>query len=130
MSPTTAALCASLPFLPSSSIIFFALSQAPPELDWKIAIKTPEEVTPARSPPSISAPPPKPIITGTNIAIKPGMIISLSAAFVEISTHLLYSATPSASSKIFKSLLLAFDKSESYFFITSSAALSFGSSLN
>ena len=37
-----------------SSIIFFALSQAPPALDWKIAISTPHTVTPASSPPNVS----------------------------------------------------------------------------
>ena len=45
------------------------------------------------------------IITGAEIAITPGNTISLNAASVEISTHLLYSATPSASLNIFKNLL-------------------------
>ena len=136
VSPTTAALCASVPFFPCSSIIFLALSQAPPALDWKIAIKTPHVVTPASRPPNISAPPipnhfsPKPTTTGTAIARSPGNTISLIDAFVEISTHLSYSATPFAASKIFLSAAVAFDISESYFFITSKAALSAGISLN
>ena len=93
-------------------------------------------VTPAKSPPSISAPPipnhfpPKPTITGTAIANNPGRTISLIDAFVEISTHLSYSATPFAASNIFLSAAEAFDISESYFFITSNAALSAGISLN
>ena len=49
---------------------------------------------------------------------------------MEISTHLSYSATPFAASKIFLSAAVAFDISESYFFITSKAALSAGISLN
>ena len=51
-------------------------------------------------------------------------------ALVEISTHLSYSATPLAASNIFLSAALALDISESYFFITSNAALSAGISLN
>ena len=107
VSPTTAALCGSepLPYLTPlistpSSIIFLALSHAPPALDWKIAIRTPADVTPARRPPSISGPPIKPTNTGTTIAITPGNTISLIEALVEISTHLSYSGVPSAASKI------------------------------
>ena len=80
VSPTTAALCASVPFLPCSSIIFLALSQAPPAFDWKIAISTPQVVTPASNPPSISAPPMNPTATGTTIASTPGKTISLIEA--------------------------------------------------
>ena len=87
VSPTTAALWASDPFLPSDSIIFLALSQAPPAFDWKIAISIPQVVTPANSPPSISAPPKNPIVTGTNMANRPGITISLMEALVDISTH-------------------------------------------
>ena len=47
-----------------------------------------------------------------------------------MSTHLSYSATPLAASNIFLSAALALDISESYFFITSNAALSAGISLN
>ena len=95
-----------------ASIIFLALSQAPPAFDWKIAIKTPHVVTPANNPPSISAPPIKPINTGTIIANKPGATISRIDACVEISTHLSYSATPLAASKIFLSSAEALDISE------------------
>ena len=130
VSPTTAALCASVPFFPCSSIIFLALSHAPPALDWKIAIKTPHVVTPARRPPSISAPPIKPTPTGTTIASTPGKTISLIDAVVDMATHLSYSATPSAASKIFRSAAEALDISESYLIITSRAALKAGISLN
>ena len=136
VSPTTAALWASVPFFPCSSIIFLALSHAPPAFDWKIAISTPQVVTPANKPPSISAPPipnhfpPKPTITGTAIANNPGSTISLIDAFVEISTHLSYSATPIAASNTFLSAADAFDMSESYFLITSNAAFKAGISLN
>ena len=51
-------------------------------------------------------------------------------AVVEISTHLSYSATPSAASNIFLSSTEALDISESYLIITSSAALKAGISLN
>ena len=123
-------MCASVPFLPCSSIIFLALSQAPPALDWKIAINTPQVVTPARSPPSISAPPMKPTATGTTMANTPGKTISLIEAVVEMATHLSYSATPSAASKIFRSAAEALDISESYLIITSNAARSAGMSRN
>src|SRR5690606_23663565 len=110
VSPTTAALWGSEPlkyFWPlittPSSNIFLALSQAPPALDWKIAISTPEAVTPASSPPSISAPPRKPTATGESTATRPGRTISRMEALVDISTHLLYSALPSAASKVFLS---------------------------
>ena len=36
VSPTTAALCKSVPFLPAASMYFFALSQAPPEFALEI----------------------------------------------------------------------------------------------
>ena len=57
VSPMTEALCASDPLPPyrPSSIVFFALSHAPPE---KVAMKTasswPERMTPARKPPRAS----------------------------------------------------------------------------
>ncbi len=55
---------------------------------------------------------------------------SLIDAFVEISTHLSYSAMPSAASNIALSSAVALLMSESYFFITSKAAFSAGISLN
>ncbi len=98
VSPTTAALWASVPLpyvTPSNSIPpsirFFALSQAPPAFDWKIASSTPDEVTPASSPPSISLDV-KPTTTGTSTPSSPGRIISRKAAFVEISTQCANSA--------------------------------------
>ena len=56
VSPTTAAACAEEPFPPCfpPSIYFLALSQAPPALLMKIAIRTPLTNEPARSPPSAS----------------------------------------------------------------------------
>ena len=56
--------------------------------DWKMAINTPLTVTPASRPASISLLI-KPKITGTDTAMRPGKIISLMAAWVEISTHFL-----------------------------------------
>ena len=55
VSPVTAALCVSEP-LPvavrgSSSIIFLALSQAPPALAMKTASSWPTTIMPARKPP-------------------------------------------------------------------------------
>lgn len=58
VSPTTAALCSSVPFFlttPSTmnypdSMNFLALSQAPPELADEIAIETPETKIPGRTP--------------------------------------------------------------------------------
>ena len=62
VSPVTAALCASEPLKVISPLIstpaskdFFALSQAPPALFWNTAQRTPDTVTPAMYPPSISA---------------------------------------------------------------------------
>ncbi len=89
VSPVTAALWVSEPFPPKipPSMYFLALSQAPAAFDIKRASITPETVTPARTPPSISGPPTKPTITGVDTASSPGMIISLIAALVAISTH-------------------------------------------
>ena len=64
------------------------------------------------------------------IAKIPGRTISLIEAVVEIATHLSYSAIPSAALNIFWSAFEALDISELFFFITSSAALSAGMSLN
>ena len=89
VSPTTAALCGSLPFPPKcpSSIYFLALSQAPPAFDIIIARSTPDESAPASIPPRASVPITIPTTSGATIAISPGSIISLRAALVEISTH-------------------------------------------
>src|SRR6056297_2059636 len=119
VSPTTPALCGSEPLpysTPSivtpSSIIFLALSHAPPALDWNKAIRTPAEVTPASNPPSICAPNvgsslmnpgTNPNSTGTTTAKVPGTTISRMEAEVEISTHFSYSAFPSAASNAARS---------------------------
>jgi hypothetical protein len=66
-------------------------------LDWNRAISTPQTVTPASRPPSIWA-----IADesddhdGASTASRPGSTICLIAEVVEISTHLAYSALPSA----------------------------------
>ena len=72
----------------------------------------------------------KPTATGTTMANTPGKTISLIEAFVEMATHLSYSATPSAASNIFRSAAEALDISESYLIITSNAARSAGMSRN
>ena len=72
----------------------------------------------------------KPTATGTTMANTPGKTISLIEAVVEMATHLSYSATPSAASKIFRSAAEALDISESYLIITSNAARSAGMSRN
>lgn len=89
VSPTTAALCASLPFPPCvpSSMYFFALSHAPPALDIKIAIMTPVTSAPASSPPSAAGPNRIPTANGDNTAMIPGTNISFNAAVVEIATQ-------------------------------------------
>src|SRR5712692_4290731 len=60
VSPTTAALCASVPFfspgISSFSIAFLALSHTPPALAIMSASSTPVTVAPASIPPSASAP--------------------------------------------------------------------------
>ena len=92
MSPVTLALqCFSLPFPPnfvfgSSSIIFLALSQAPPALDMKTANSWPVRIIPARNPPSANGPSRKPTISGVPIARSPGPINSFCAVRVQIST--------------------------------------------
>ena len=95
MSPTTAFLCTSEPFLYTSPLIvtphsklFFALSHAHPAFDWKRAISTPATVTPTRYPPRTLLPPMNPTRIGVTIVITPGRIISLTAACVDIVTHL------------------------------------------
>jgi len=90
VSPTTAALWVSLPLPPRfpASIYFLALSQAPPELAMNIAIKKPVTMAPAKTPPKAAGPKVKPMMTGTMTARIPGIIISLRAELVTISTVL------------------------------------------
>ncbi len=114
-----------------SSIIFLALSHAPPAFDWNSAINTPADVTPARRPPSISGPPMKPNRTGTITARRPGTTISRMDACVEIATHFSYSAFPSAASKVFLSSSdQSFNLLPSFLFIAASALDNSGISLN
>jgi hypothetical protein len=52
------------------------LSQAPPALDWNIAINTPHTVTPANNPPNASGPASLPTITGVKKMIEEGVEIN------------------------------------------------------
>ncbi len=75
---------------------FFALSHAPPALAMNMASKTPVTVAPASMPPRAYGPRTKPTRIGITTAITPGSIISVNAAFVQISIHLVTSGfTPS-----------------------------------
>ena len=75
---------------PFCSMNFFALSQAPPELDMNSAIITPLASAPASRPPTASAPWPlmkrnsRPIAIGLAIASRPGSTIFCREAWVEI----------------------------------------------
>lgn len=103
VSPVIEALCASLPLPPNLpvSIYFLALSNAPPPLFKKRAIKIPVLVENIRNPANTSAPrsglplkypiilKTKPTVIGDNTARRPGLTISLSPASFTIDTHLL-----------------------------------------
>jgi hypothetical protein len=74
--------------LPSNSpvsIYFFALSQAPPELDINIAIIVPDASEPAKRPPKASVPNIIPTARGAITASNAGAIMLFNAAFVLIS---------------------------------------------
>lgn len=96
VSPITAALCSSVPFLLTSpltircpaSIYFFALSQAPPVLDDEIAIYTPLTSAPGSRPAIAFGPKIAPMTNGVNMTKAPGANISLREAYVDILTHL------------------------------------------
>merc|ERR1719221_1002998 len=88
VSPVTAFLCASEPFVPVASMYFFALSQAPSVLLMLIAICTPDTKAPVRSPAVQFLPNAAPQINGDSITKRPGATISLREAWVEISMHL------------------------------------------
>src|SRR3989338_875149 len=77
VSPTTAALCGSLPLPPRlpDSLYFFALSHAPPLLDIDMPSKIELTSEPASRPPSASRPRSNPTSTGEQIARSPGSII-------------------------------------------------------
>ena len=89
VSPTTAALCVSVPLPPKLpfSIYFFALSHAPPEFADEIASTPPETSEPAKIPATAGTPKRNPTRRGVPIISIPGGIISRKAADVEISTH-------------------------------------------
>ena len=72
---------------------FLALSQAPPALAIKRAIRTQTRSPPANIPPKASAPMPKPTSGGADTAIIPGKSIFFKAAAVAISTHLAVSGS-------------------------------------
>mmetsp|Transcript_21521 Transcript_21521/g.53022 ORF Transcript_21521/g.53022 Transcript_21521/m.53022 type:complete len:238 (+) Transcript_21521:66-779(+) len=96
VSPATVALCHSDP-LPlwgpncPASVIFLALSHAPPALDIRIPIMYPDPMAATRRPTMARIPKPNPMINGDMIAMSPGMIISMMADRVEIATHLVCS---------------------------------------
>ena len=76
---------------------FLALSQAPPPVHIEIATKSPVMMVPISKPPRAAGPKNKPTKIGTTTGKSDGMIISLIAAEVSISTALPYSgfAVPS-----------------------------------
>src|SRR5277367_5434195 len=91
VSPTTDALCTSVPLPPRnpSSTFFLALSQLAPAFDMNTAINWPVRIVPPRKPPSAPAPRPKPTSSGEKIARIPGPSSSFCDAAVTISTHAL-----------------------------------------
>src|SRR5437879_2521810 len=94
VSPVTAALWVSLPFLPCSSINFLALSQAPPPLVIEMATNSPVTILPTNTPPSACGPRITPTRMGEITGISPGIIIFRIAARVTISTQVPYSGLP------------------------------------
>ena len=91
VSPVTAALCASEPLPPwwPSSMYFLALSHAPPPVVIEIATKSPVTIVPISTPPSAAGPRMTPTRIGTSTGSSDGIIISLIAAVVSMSTALL-----------------------------------------
>ena len=84
VSPTTAALCSSVPFIFLLSKNFLALSQAPPELELEIAIYTALTKAPGKIPATALVPNRNPKMMGVPITKSPGPTISLREAVVEI----------------------------------------------
>lgn len=70
-----------------TSIYFFALSQAPPELDIEMPSWIPETRMPARRPAVQFLPKRTPATIGDRMTMAPGASISCNEAFVEISMH-------------------------------------------
>lgn len=103
VSPVTAALCASLPFPPNFpvSMYFLALSQAPPPLLKKRAIRIPVLVENIKNPANTSAPNSglplyypmilnsTPTVIGDKTDSRPGLIIYLRPALLTKLTHYL-----------------------------------------
>jgi hypothetical protein len=89
VSPTIVALWFSLPLPPKwpSSIIFFALSHAPPELDMNTARVKPAAKPPVSRPSTPATPSTKPTTIGMMMASSDGMSISRCALRVLISTQ-------------------------------------------
>jgi hypothetical protein len=96
VSPTTAALCSSVPLALTvplivnypPSIYFLALSQAPPELALEVAIATPETIAPGNNPATARGPRTTPKTKGVHKTRAPGATILLKEASVEIAIHL------------------------------------------
>ncbi len=93
VSPTTPALWRSEPFpvlsarsRGSSSIVFLALSQAPPAFDINTASICPDRMTPARKPPNASTPKTRPTMMGVTMDIVARGSSSFCAERVEIPT--------------------------------------------
>ena len=88
VSPTTAALWASLPLPPCTplSMCFLALSQAPPALAMNTATQKPVVRPPTRRPSTPLTPRRSPVTTGTARASTEGSTISFWAALVLIAT--------------------------------------------
>jgi hypothetical protein len=92
VSPTTAALCSSVPlaltFPPITnyppSMYFLALSQAPPELALERAMATPEMMAPGINPATQRGPTKTPTTKGVPKTRAPGAIILAREASVEI----------------------------------------------
>lgn len=84
VSPTTAALCSSEPFIFLASKYFLQLSQAPPELELEIAIYTALTKAPGNKPATALGPNKNPNTNGVNTTNIPGPIISLRLAWVDI----------------------------------------------
>ena len=103
VSPVTAALCASLPFPPCYpvSMYFLALSQAPPPLLKKSAIRIPVLVENIKNPAKTSAPNKglplydpiilkmTPTVMGESTDKRPGLIIYFKPALLTKETHYL-----------------------------------------
>jgi len=89
VSPVTAAWCASLPLPPKCprSMCFFALSHAPPPVFSTNASSIPAIVPTIKYAATASAFKITPTSTVTTTTNNPGSIISLSAAFVQMSTQ-------------------------------------------